>query len=369
VPFAPRFPVFPNRAVAWLRDHLFERVTPGGVLYAALVLATGAAAFAAANNLLFLLLSLMLATVLVSGLISRLGIASLELDARLPDHVCARRRTPARLVLRNLKRRVPSFSIRVVGVEGSVFTTPVYFPLVRGGEELETAIEVVFERRGLHRGDSFQFSSRFPFGLSERRVRVLMNRDVLVYPALDPQPGYERLLAEIAGESESPLQGRGHDFYRIRPYEPFESARHVDWRATAHTGALQVREFAREQDPLIVIVLDLYVGLDQRAWFERAVEGCAFLAWRMSERGARLHFRTQDFELMTPAEGDVHAILKYLALVEPRARELAPKRNREPAVTIVFTADPERLDSSAWAGARLLHPGCFPSEPDNAGPR
>lgn len=346
--------------MVWVQDHLLERVTLGGALYGCLVLATGVAAFRAANNLLFLLLALMLATMLVSGLIGRLGIAGLELDAQLPDHICARRRTPARLVLRNLKRRIPSFSIRVVGVEGSVFTTPVYFPLIGGGEELETAVEVLFERRGLHRGDSFQFSSRFPFGLSERRVRVLMNRDVLVYPALEAQRGFERLLAETAGETESPLQGRGHDFYRIRPYEPFESARHVDWRATAHTGALQVREFAREQDPLIVIVLDLNAGLDQRAWFERAVEGCAFLAWRLAERGARLHFRTQDFEIMTPAEGDVHSILKYLALVEPRARELAPKRSREPAVTLVFTANPAGLESGAWAGARLLHPGCFP---------
>ena len=103
-----------------MQDHLLERVTLGGALYGCLVLATGVAAFRAANNLLFLLLALMLATMLVSGLIGRLGIAGLELDAQLPDHICARRRTPARLVLRNVKRRIPSFSIRVVGVEGSV---------------------------------------------------------------------------------------------------------------------------------------------------------------------------------------------------------------------------------------------------------
>ena len=39
-------------------------------------------------------------------------------------------------------------------------------------------------------------------------------------------------------------RGRGHDFYRIRPYETLESARHVDWKATAHTRDLQVREYA-----------------------------------------------------------------------------------------------------------------------------
>jgi len=337
-----------------------ERVTLIGTVYLFVLLLTGLAAFASANNLLFLIFAAMLATFMVSGLINRLGISGLELDVRLPEHISARRKTPARMLLRNVKRRMPSFSIRVVGVEGSVFTTPVYFPVIPGGAELETTIDVVFQRRGSHAGDSFQFSSRFPFGFAERRIRVLMNREVVVYPCLDAQPGFDQLLAGVVSEAESSLQGRGHDFYRIRPYEPFESARHVDWRATAHTGSLQVREFARDQDPLIAIFLDLQAGLDQRPWFECAVEACACLAWQMTARGARIHFRTQDWELLTPLEGDVYAILRYLALVEARGRAIPLQHDLDPAAAIVFTAQPGRLEALAWSSARILHPGCFP---------
>jgi uncharacterized protein (DUF58 family) len=361
-----------GRLRAWFRARVHERITLAGTLFVFALLLTGLAAFASANNLLFLILAAMLATLLVSGLISRLGIAGLELDVQLPDHISARHTTPARMVLRNLKKRIPSFSVQVVGVEGSVFTTPVYFPVVPGRAELETAVDVVFERRGIHKGDSFLFSSRFPFGLAERRIRVLMEREVLVYPALEAQPGFEHLIAEIAGETESVFQGRGHDFYRIRPYEPFESAHHVDWRATAHTGELQVREFAREQEPLIVVVLDLEAGMSEWAWFERAIEGCAWIAWRMAQRGARVQFRTQDWEIQTPVEGDVYDILKYLALVEPRGRAESLRRNVEPAVTVVFTAHRQNLEESAWAGARVLHPGCFPhanAQPDGVAPK
>ena len=349
-----------SRIRAWLHARVRERVTLIGAVYVFVLLLTGLAAFASANNLLFLIFAAMLATFMVSGLINRLGIAGLELDVRLPEHISARRPTPARMLLRNVKRGVPSFSIQVVGVEGSVFTTAVYFPLVPGGAELETTIEVVFQRRGSHAGDSFQFSSRFPFGFTERRIRVRMNREVVVYPCLDAQPGFDQLLAGIAGEAESSLQGRGHDLYRIRPYEPNESARHVDWRATAHTGALQVREFARDQDPLIAIFLDLQAGLDQRPWFECAVEACAFLAWQMTARGARIHFRTQDWEILTPLEGDVYAILRYLALVEARGRAISLQHDLDPAAAIVFTAQPGRLEALAWSSARILHPGCFP---------
>lgn len=352
---------------AWFAARVRGRVTLAGFFYVLALLITGLAAFASANNLLFLILAAMAATFLVSGFISRLGIAGLELDVQLPDHISARRKTPARLVMRNTKKRMASFSIQVVGVEGSVFTTPVYFPLVAGGAEIETSVEVVFERRGIHRGDSFEFSSRFPFGLAERRIRVLMNREVLVYPALQAQPGFARLLADIAGESESPFQGRGHDFYRIRPYEPFESARNVDWRSTAHTGDLQVREFAREQEPLISILLDLECGEKSRPWFERAVEGCAYLAWEMAQRGARVRFRTQDWEILVPVEGDVYAILKYLALAAPRFSSNPLQHRFEPSVTIVFTAQPRRLEEGVWTGARILHPGCYPFDGTDAG--
>ena len=357
----PARPAWHRRLHEWFDARVRERVTLIGALYIVALVLTGLAAFASANNLLFLILAAMLATLMVSGLINRLGIAGLELDVRLPEHISARRKTPARLVLRNAKRRIPSFSIQVVGVEDSVFTTPVYFPVVPGRAELETTVEVVFEHRGSHAGDSFQFSSRFPFGFAERRIRVLMNRELVVYPCLDSQPGFDRLLAGIAGEAESSLQGRGHDFYRIRPYEPFESARHVDWRATAHTGSLQVREFVRDQEPLIALFLDLAVPHDDRPWFESAVEACAYLAWQMSARGARVFFRTQDWEILTPLEGDVYSILRYLALVQARARVTSLQNGADAAVSILFTAQPERYDDLVWGAVRILDPGCFPT--------
>lgn len=345
-----------GRLKQWLESRVRERVTSTGLVFLVAVALTGFAAFASANNLLFLLLAAMLATLLVNGFVSRIGIAGLELDIQLPDHICARRAVAARMVLRNAKRWMPSFSIRLVGVEDSVFTTELYFPVVPGGAALETVVDVRFARRGIHRQDSFLFSSRFPFGFAERRARVIMKREVLVYPALDPQPGFDQLAVDITGDAESQFRGRGHDFYRIRPYEAFESARHVDWRATAHTGDMQVREFTREEEHLITLFLDLEVPREQEEWFERAVECCAFLAWRCAQNGARIRFRTQDFECLLPIEGDVYVILKYLALVECRHRAAPLGSLEEESAAIVFSASAQRLEDGGWADARLLDP-------------
>jgi uncharacterized protein (DUF58 family) len=345
-----------QRLRAWAKARVRERVTASGMGFIIATALTGAAAFLSANNLLFLLLAAMGAMLLASNFLSRLGLSGLELDVHLPDHICARRTVSARIHLRNEKRFIPSFSISLSGVEDSAFTGQIYFPVVAGGASVEEALDVYFPRRGLHTEDTFRFASRFPFAFAERRMNVTIARDVIVYPALDPKPGFEALAQAVAGEAEARLQGRGHDFYRIRPYQSMESARHVDWRATAHTGQLQVREFARDQEPSVSLALDLEAGNGDDAWFEEAIECCAFLSWTFSGRGARLRFRTQDFDLITPVEGDVYAILKHLALVQRRRRSPRLDPLAEDSVQLLFTARDPLQAGSEWPAAFVFGP-------------
>ena len=343
------------------------KVTRGGVLFTAAVVLVGFAAVASANNLLFLILATMLSTLMVSGLISRLCLAGLELDFLVPEHVSAGRTIPAKLYVRNGKFWMPSFSIHVVGVEQDappVLRSPVYFPIIPGGATLEETVQVHFGRRGEYRQNHFAFYTRFPFGFLEKTVRVVLRRSVIVYPCIDAQAGFEELLADLAGEIETHYRGLGRDFYRIRPYEAFESARHVDWKATAHTGDLQVREFARDQEQTVELFLDLEIPIGLEAWFERAVDCCAFLAWRLSDKGVGIHFRTQDFDFRLPEEGDVFTILKYLALVAPKSGKPPEAPAGEAGFPIVLTAAPDRFGQPTWAPARVLGPDSL--APDSA---
>jgi uncharacterized protein (DUF58 family) len=331
-------------------------VTLAGFVFAGAVLMVGLAAFASANNLLFLLLAAMLSSLLISGFIGRLSLAGLEIEFLLPEHISARRRFTGRLLVRNTKGWMTSFSIRLDGSADSGLTAPLYFPAIPGGALLNEPVELYFARRGAYTNNTFEFSTRFPFGFADRRVHVRLRREILVYPCLDPQPGFEELAHFLSGEIETHYRGRGYDFYRIRPYEPMESARHVDWKATAHTGDLQVREFAREQEHLVYVYLDLGVPGIESAWFEHAVDCAAFLAWRVVERGARIRFRSQDFDLVVPEEGDIHKILKYLALVRAKEGVNPEACDDDRAFQIVLTARPDRMPGLGWVGARLLTP-------------
>lgn len=344
---------------SFLKSASRQPVTFGGVLFTMAMLLVGIAALVSANNLLFLILAAMLSTLLVSGLVSRLSLAGLELDFVLPDHIAARRKLGGRIIVRNTKAWLPSFSVHLVGSEDSVLTT-LYFPVIPGGAKLDDIVEVLFQRRGIYRENGFLFTTSFPFGFLEKRADVTLRRDVLVYPCIDPQPGFEDLLAAVRGEMESQVRGRGHDFYRIRPYEALESARHVDWRASAHTGELQVREFAREQDRVIEIFLDLEVPADKYDWFEQAVDACAYLAWSIGSRGGRICFRTQEWDISVPEMGDVYAILKYLATVEPRNGKLTSGPLDDNSYQVVFTAgNAEAAAVAGWGQARIVRPGAF----------
>lgn len=360
-----------ERLVEWhtnLTGGVRHQVTRSGIVFSFVILLVGLAAFASANNLLFLLLALFISTFLVSGFISRLGLAGLELDFQFPEHITANRKVTGRLILRNRKHWMASFSVHLESSAGSKLQSALYFPVVPGGAQLEEPVEAVFATRGLHKGNRFQFSTRFPFGFTERRVHVMLTREVLVYPSIEPQPGFEELLLELDGELESLERGRGSDFYRIRPYEATESARHVDWKATAHTGDLQVREFAREQEHLVEVFLDLAVADSERDWFERAIDCCAFLCWRLSARGARFRFATQNFDLRVPEDGDIYIILKYLALVQPfRSRTIVcPQEER--SVQIAFTTNEEKLSAMGWQRARHVGSGGLrpDASPDSA---
>jgi uncharacterized protein (DUF58 family) len=323
-----------------------QHVTRAGWAYAAALIAVAFAAFFSANNLLILILAAMFSAFLVSGFVSRLGLAGLELDLMLPEHISARRKTPAGIRVRNLKRWIASFSIRLAGAAESGFDSILYFPVSPGGATLEESVHLYFPRRGAQSERSFQFSTRFPFGFTERREMVTLRHEIVIYPCLDPQPGFEELLDSVTGEIEARQRGRGHDFYRIRPYEALESANHVDWKATAHTGALQVREFAHDRDQRVVIYLDL--DAPQPEWFENAVECCAFLVYRLTEKGIYLRFRTQELDLSLPREGDIHAVLKYLALVAPLPGKPPGPPDEPGSFQLVFSVNRERMASLGW---------------------
>ena len=97
-----------------VRDAFDYDVTGVGIAYVVTVLLIGIAALNTGNNLLYVIVAAMLAAILVSGVASAVVLRGLELDVRLPEQVFAGRPAPAKILVRNRRRWLPSFSISVI---------------------------------------------------------------------------------------------------------------------------------------------------------------------------------------------------------------------------------------------------------------
>jgi uncharacterized protein (DUF58 family) len=395
-------------AIERLRQTFHYDVTKAGVAYVLVTLVIGIAALNTGNNLLYIVVAAMLSAILVSGVVSALVLGGLELEVRLPEHVFAGRPVVGRIVLRNPRRFVPSFSIRVVPArrekekkprkqwrwEPATFAFPpnrapenqwvklrdwrvqrvqvappapgifegmIYFPYLAPRTDLTADLELRFDRRGRYRESSFGVATRFPFAFLTKTRDVALEREILVYPPVEPPDELFEILPLVRGEWESFVRGRGSDLYRIRDYMPEDSARHVDWKATAKSGSLKVREFSREDERKLCIVFDNpAAGAISSPAYEQAVNLAASLAWHFSTQAAEVSF----FITGHGRGADLHEFLAHLAVIEPQTGPLAIKGPAVPApqalllrdielggageYNIVLTAQPRGSLPTAW---------------------
>ena len=361
-------------ALRWIAVEIRFRLTREGWVYIAGVFLLGLAALNTGNNLLFLILSALLAGMLMSGVLSTTVLTGNELEIELPEQIFAGQPALAVITLHNEKESLPSFSLRVAADSTKagqpVFRDPVYFPYIPHASQARQRVELLFPRRGLYRQDAFVIRTRFPFGFLEKWRKVDSPVEALVYPPVEATEEFFDILPLVSGEMESMHRGRGHDLYAIRDYVTSDSSRHVDWKATARTGELKVREYAREDERQVVLVFDPLVFLpagasapsaEQLEKFERGVKLAACLAWHFHQIDAEIEFRTERLVApMAPSSESIWATLGELAVIQPRAaapgESLLAKLHDDPHLfKIILTSQPRgTIPTQFWTSSYVI---------------
>src|SRR5258706_458433 len=229
-----------------------------------------------ANHLLFLILASLIALLLMSGILSSITLSGISLRLVLPEHIFAGQPVRAMVELENEKLTLPSFSLRVEAAKTknaqpvALLDTPVYFPYLPKQDRVQQTIPVTFPHRGVYLQEAFRIVTRFPFGFLRKSRQLNLKTEALVYPSVEPNPEYMEILTGVQGALESLTKGAGQDLYALRGYVPTDSARHVHWKASARSGSLMVREFTRENDCRILLVLDPHLPEEE---FSRLQQG------------------------------------------------------------------------------------------------
>ncbi|MBQ5530844.1 MAG: DUF58 domain-containing protein [Kiritimatiellae bacterium] len=99
------------------------------------------------------------------------------------------------------------------------------------------------------------------------RIRVLTNR------LIDD---------ELSGNYHSTFKGQGVEFDEVRPYEPGDDVRTIDWNVTARTGTPFIKRYSEERELTILFAVDVSgsqgYGSGGRTKADLAAEATALLA-------------------------------------------------------------------------------------------
>lgn len=100
-----------------------------------------------------------------------------------------------------------------------------------------------------------------------------------------------RTAGRLAGPYTSRLRGRGVDFEEVRPYQPGDDVRLIDWRVTARTTITHTRVYTEERERPVAILCDqrhtMFFGSTRRYKSVQAANLAALLGWTACTRGDR----------------------------------------------------------------------------------
>ncbi len=132
----------------------------------------------------------------------------------------------------------------------------------------------------------------------------------------------------LAGGYHSVFKGRGVEFAEVRPYQPGDDVRFIDWNVTARTGELFSKRFTEERELVVNLLVD--VSGSQRFGSARhkqefVAEVAALLAYSAIANGDRvgLILFTDRVEKVIPArKGRRHVLrlIRELLGYEPQGR-------------------------------------------------
>ncbi len=305
------------------------KLTREGKYYLGITLGVGFAAINTGNNLLYLLLGMLLALIVISGVMSELSLRALTVTRRLPLRAQVGRPHLVEIEVFNHKSRVPSYAIEVEDLRSAQPADKrCFFLKISPNSAQVAAYRRTPAKRGLDHHTGFRIATRFPFGLFEKSREVTSSGELVIYPAVDPV----RLPMEAGSRhgfsGRTSGRGGGEETYTVRAMREGDDPRDIYWRKSAGMSQMVLRERLRETRPDVELVLDVVQPsphpADFTTAFERRIREISSRAVAHLRRGDSLLLKTTAGQRVT-ADKTVGAdrVLRFLALVEAVSEEEA----------------------------------------------
>lgn len=127
--------------------------------------------------------------------------------------------------------------------------------------------------------------------------------------------------SSLSGNYSSPFKGRGLNFDEVRPYQPGDDIRNIDWNVTARTDKVHTKIFQEERERPVFIIVDLsnsmYFGTRHCLKSVTAAKAAALFAWAGADNNNRiggLVFNEHSHMEIRP-KGGHRGVLRFLKLL------------------------------------------------------
>jgi uncharacterized protein (DUF58 family) len=303
----------PRRFLDWDRG-IVVQVTRFGLGFVLVTLVVAVGATNTGNNGLYLLLSLFLSVLVVSGVVSKRNVAALRPRLEGPEEVFAGEPVRCTLSLgcEGANPRPRTAILVTAGAHGGPWLFPSVDPGASGTARRE--VEIVFPVRGRARVEPLVVFSSYPIGLFRKGRRHPSDFERVVFPSPifgplpDPEPG-----RDDQGGARSERRGRGAGIRNLREALPGDDPRDIHWPQTARQGSPIVRERDSEESRSAVVLLE-----GGGSGFEEAVSEAAGAVLQLLARGERVGLVAGEV-FVPPGEGrrQRRALLAALAVAAP----------------------------------------------------
>ena len=352
------------------------KFTREGKFFVGITLGVGFAAINTGNNLLYLLLGMLLALIIVSGLMSELSLRDLTVVRRLPLRAQVGRPHLVEIEVFNHKGRVPSYAIEVEDLRaGQPADKRCFFLKISPKSAQVAAYRRTPAKRGRDKHVGFRIATRFPFGLFEKSREVPAEGELIIYPAVDPVALPTMPAGRYSGGDAAFGRGHGDDYLGLKLLREGEDPRDVHWRKSAAVGQLVARERARDARPDVVLTLDVIRPDDAKEeWFntfERKIRDVASRAVAHIKRFDAVTIRTTTSDAVRADRSTgADPLLRFLALIESVTSSTAHSAAKGPKgpknatnATDVKVVKDVKVPAAAAAPKAPLAPEPPPTEP------
>ncbi|MFX0019377.1 MAG: DUF58 domain-containing protein [Promethearchaeota archaeon] len=249
-----------------------------------------------------------------------------------------------------------------IGPKGLIKFSYVLEPKVRGEYPLGPLSITVKDRLGFN---------------SEERIVPESVSDILVYPPYEDIKkieilGSKRSLQLNYGLQRSKQKGLGSEFYGMRKYVFGDQFRLIDWKASARSQQLIVKEYESERDITVMIIVDssnsMAGGAIENTKFEYAIRACMLLTkvalTRRDSVGVFAFSDKKNVHFLKPGKGEDHfyQVLDFVAKIKPEGKNRMVEamdyfiRRFQKRSLIFFISDLESPIKEISQGIRKLVP-------------